>query len=61
MTGGVDARAAAGEFDRGSVTEDERKQVLSLFPLEDWGTLLLERYAPPGCAGIPSSPGSYSC
>ncbi|MEU1600018.1 hypothetical protein ABZ468_46390 [Streptomyces sp. NPDC005708] len=54
----MDARAA-GEFDRGSVTEDEsaaedeRRQVLYLFPLEDWGTLLLERYAlgqaaPPG-------------
>ncbi|MGW1170871.1 AAA family ATPase [Streptomyces sp. NPDC002550] len=51
MTGGVDVRAAADEFDRNAVAEaesaaeDERKQVLSLFPLEAWRTLPLERYA----------------
>jgi 5-methylcytosine-specific restriction protein B len=53
----VDVRGAA--FDRGvvaavdSAAEDERKQVLSLFPLEAWAHLPLERYAlgqavPPG-------------
>ncbi|MWA14820.1 McrB family protein [Streptomyces sp. BA2] len=51
MTGGVDVRTAAAEFDRSAVTEDEaaaeeqRKQVLSLFPLEEWGELPLKRYA----------------
>jgi hypothetical protein len=52
MAGGVDVWAVTGECDRGFVTEDEsaaegeRRHVLSLFPLEDWGTLLLERYGP---------------
>jgi len=47
----VDVRALAAEFDRGAVAEvestveDERKQVLSLFPLEEWVRLPLERYA----------------
>ncbi|MFI0542704.1 McrB family protein [Streptomyces sp. WSLK1-3] len=51
MTNGVDVRAAAAEFDRNSVAdaesaaEDERKQVLSQFPLEEWAQLPLERYA----------------
>ncbi len=51
MTGGVDVRAAAAEFDRRAVAEiesaaeDERKQVLSLFPLEEWARLPLARYA----------------
>ncbi|MFD7446300.1 AAA family ATPase [Streptomyces sp. NPDC059909] len=51
MSGGVDVWTAAGEFNRGAVAEvesaaeDERKQVLSLFPLEEWGTLPLEHYA----------------
>lgn len=59
MTNGVDVRTAAAEFDRSAVAdaasaaEDERKQVLSQFPLEDWAELPLERYAlgqaaPPG-------------
>lgn len=59
MTNGVDVRTAAAEFDRAglanveSAAEDERKQVLSQFPLEKWAELPLERYAlgqgaPPG-------------
>lgn len=59
MTSGVDVRAAAAEFDRmaladfESAAEDERKQVLAQFPLEEWAELPLERYAlgqaaPPG-------------
>ncbi|MEU9223801.1 AAA family ATPase [Streptomyces massasporeus] len=59
MTNGVDVRTAAAEFDRTgladveSAAEDERKQVLSQFPLEEWAELPLERYAlgqgaPPG-------------
>lgn len=59
MTNGVDVRTAAAEFDRSAVAdaasaaEEERKQVLSQFPLEDWAELPLERYAlgqaaPPG-------------
>lgn len=51
MTDEVDLRAAAAEFDRrtaGEVetaAEDERKQVLSQFPLEEWATLPLSRFA----------------
>ncbi|MET9130594.1 hypothetical protein [Streptomyces antibioticus] len=51
MTEEVDLRAAVADFDRSSVTEaesaaeDERKQVLSQFPLEEWATLPLSRYA----------------
>ncbi|UXY31079.1 McrB family protein [Streptomyces sp. HUAS TT20] len=51
MTDGVDVRAAAGEFDRKAVAEaesmaeDERQQVLDLFPSEAWAGLPLERYA----------------
>ena len=51
MTNAVDLRTAAAEFDRTAVAdvesaaEDERKQVLSQFPLEKWPELPLERYA----------------
>ncbi|WP_367319704.1 AAA family ATPase [Streptomyces sp. HUAS ZL42] len=51
MTGGVDVHATAKEFDRKAVAEveltaeNERKQVLELFPLEEWAKLPLERYA----------------
>lgn len=51
MTNAVDVRTAAAEFDRAAVAdvesaaEDERKQVLSQFPLEEWAELPLERYA----------------
>lgn len=51
MTNAVDVRTAAAEFDRTAVAdvesaaEDERKQVLSQFPLEEWAELPLERYA----------------
>ncbi|OIJ94507.1 ATP-binding protein [Streptomyces sp. MUSC 14] len=51
MTGQVDLRTAAAAFDRsavaatGTAAEDERKQVLSQFPMEKWGTLPLARYA----------------
>ncbi|MGZ3119067.1 hypothetical protein [Streptomyces sp. H62] len=59
MTNAVDVRTAAAEFDRTAVAdaesaaEDERKQVLARFPLEEWAELPLERYAlgqgePPG-------------
>lgn len=59
MTDGVDIRTAAAEFDRTTVADaeaaatDERKQVLSQFPMEGWVELPLERYAlgqaaPPG-------------
>ena len=59
MTNAVDVRTAAAEFDRAAVAdvesaaEDERKQVLAQFPLEEWAELPLERYAlgqaaPPG-------------
>ncbi|KAB1980803.1 McrB family protein [Streptomyces triticiradicis] len=60
MTNGVDVRTAAVEFDRRGVAdvesaaEDERKQVLSQFPLEAWAELPLERYA----LGQTTSPGS---
>ncbi|MFI6032854.1 hypothetical protein ACIBBD_01475 [Streptomyces sp. NPDC051315] len=46
-----DLQAAASQFDRSTVTEagtaaeDERKQVLSQFPLETWATMPLSRYA----------------
>ncbi|WP_330336870.1 AAA family ATPase [Streptomyces sp. NBC_00557] len=46
-----DLQAAAAQFDRSTVTEaeraaeDERKQVLSQFPLEEWATMPLSRYA----------------
>ncbi|MFE1438657.1 McrB family protein [Streptomyces sp. NPDC058739] len=51
MTNGVDVLAAAAELGRPAVAdaesaaEDERKQVLSGFPLEEWAELPLERYA----------------
>ncbi|WBO63138.1 AAA family ATPase [Streptomyces camelliae] len=51
MTDQMDLRTAAAAFDRSAVAatetaaEDERKQVLSQFPLEEWGTLPLSRYA----------------
>lgn len=59
MTNAVDVRTAAAEFDRAAVAdvesaaEDERKEVLAQFPLEEWAELPLERYAlgqapPPG-------------
>ncbi|MFE1290297.1 McrB family protein [Streptomyces sp. NPDC058751] len=60
MTNGVDVLTAAVEFDRRGVAgvesaaEDERKQVLSQFPLEAWAELPLERYA----LGQTASPGS---
>ncbi len=60
MTIGVDVRTAAAEFDRTAVAdiesaaEDERKQVLAQFPLEEWAKLPLERYA----LGQGSPPGS---
>ncbi|WP_202558043.1 hypothetical protein [Streptomyces sp. SID5789] len=47
MTGGLDVHAAVAKFDRGSVTEaesaaeDEQKQVLARFPLEEWAELPL--------------------
>lgn len=50
MADEMDLRAAAAAFDRSSVpdseiaAEDERKQVLSQFPLEEWPTLPLSRY-----------------
>lgn len=46
-----DLQAAAAQFDRNTVTEagtaaeDERKQVLAQFPLEEWTTMPLSRYA----------------
>lgn len=51
VTNDMDLRAAAATFDRSplaeieSAAEEERKQVLSLFPLEGWPTLPLSRYA----------------
>jgi 5-methylcytosine-specific restriction protein B len=51
MTDALDVRAAAAEFDRGALADaqsnaaEERTQVLSLFPLEGWASLPLERYA----------------
>ncbi|AQS71812.1 McrB family protein [Streptomyces pactum] len=60
MTNAVDVRTAAAEFDRTAVAaaesaaEDERKQVLSRFPLEEWAELPLERYA----LGQGEAPGS---
>src|ERR1044072_4893083 len=62
MTGGAEVRAAAREFDRSAVAEvasaaeDERKQVLAQFPLAEWATLPLERYA----LGQSTPPGSGS-
>ncbi|MEU3299951.1 AAA family ATPase [Streptomyces sp. NPDC006678] len=64
MTSGVDVRAAATEFDRDAVAasqsaaEDERKQVLSRFPLDEWPDLPLERYAL-GQPGLPGSEPTY--
>ncbi|MGV9702746.1 McrB family protein [Streptomyces sp. NPDC003483] len=60
MTNGADVLTAAAKFDRRGVAdvesaaEDERKQVLSQFPLEAWAELQLERYA----LGQTASPGS---
>ncbi|MGW5663276.1 AAA family ATPase [Streptomyces sp. NPDC003758] len=51
MTGGVDVRAAAAGLDRSTAVEgwlaaeEERKRVLAEFPLDEWATLPLERYA----------------
>lgn len=51
MAGEMDLRAAAAAFDRSSAPEaetaakGERKQVLAQFPLEEWATLPLSRYA----------------
>lgn len=51
VTNDMDLRAAAAAFDRSplaeieSAAEEERKQVLSLFPREGWPTLPLSRYA----------------
>lgn len=51
MNGGVDVRAAAAAFDRNTVAEGkalahaERELVLTEFPLTEWPTLPLERYA----------------
>ena len=51
MTGAVDVWASAARFDRHTVVgeeaaaEAERQQVLAQFPMEDWATLPLERYA----------------
>ncbi|MFD7053273.1 AAA family ATPase [Streptomyces mirabilis] len=51
MNAGVDVWAAAAAFDRSSVAEDEamadaeREQVMAQFPLDEWATLPLERYA----------------
>ncbi|MBM7440087.1 hypothetical protein [Streptomyces sp. HB132] len=65
MTNGVDVRTAAAEFDRTAVAdaesaaEDERKQVLSRFPLEEWAELPLERYALGQAA--PHGPGPTYC
>lgn len=64
MTDGVDIREAAARFDRSTAAKDEagaeqeREQVLAQFPLEDWPTLPLERYA----LGLnPSGPGMTYC
>lgn len=51
MTDVADVRAAATRFIRsttaesGAAAEDERKEILARFPLEDWASLPLERYA----------------
>ncbi|MGW9492984.1 AAA family ATPase [Streptomyces prasinus] len=51
MADELDLRAISAEFDRSTVVEaetaaeNERKQVLSQFPLEEWPTLPLSRYA----------------
>ncbi|MET9061462.1 AAA family ATPase [Streptomyces antibioticus] len=51
MVDEMDLRAAVAAFDRSgapeteTAAEDERKQVLSRFPLEEWPTLPLSRYA----------------
>ncbi len=51
MTDQLGLRAAAADFDRSSAAEadaaaeHERKQVLSQFPLDEWATLPLSRYA----------------
>ncbi|RPE44392.1 hypothetical protein EDD90_7632 [Streptomyces sp. Ag109_O5-1] len=51
MADEMDLQAAAATFDRSSApesetaAEDERKQVLWQFPLEEWATLSLSRYA----------------
>jgi len=47
----VDIAVALQKFDRSSIeeniqkAEEERKQVIARFPLEDWSTMPLERYA----------------
>ncbi|MGX4688709.1 McrB family protein [Streptomyces sp. JNUCC 63] len=51
MTDAAEMRAAAEQFDRSAVAEaqsaaeNERKQVLAQFPLDEWERLPLERYA----------------
>ncbi|MCM2417743.1 AAA family ATPase [Streptomyces sp. RKAG293] len=51
MNDTVDVRVAAARFDRSgaaedqALAEDERKRVLTEFPLQEWPTLPLERYA----------------
>ncbi|MGW3118743.1 AAA family ATPase [Streptomyces sp. NPDC001107] len=64
MTDGLDVWTAAAGFDRSAVAEEEasaageRKQVLGQFPLEDWASLTLERYA----LGVdPSGSGTTYC
>ncbi|MEU2490025.1 AAA family ATPase [Streptomyces sp. NPDC007883] len=60
MTGGADVGMATDQFKRAAVADmesaakEERKRVLSQFPLEGWRTLPLERYA----LGQPAPAGS---
>ncbi|MFJ9833667.1 AAA family ATPase [Streptomyces sp. NPDC101169] len=62
MADGVDVRTAAKQFDRAAVAkvesaaEEERRRVLSQFPLEEWKTLPLERYALGQSSPIGSEP-----
>lgn len=64
MTDGVDVQTAAADFGRSAVAdvesaaEDDRKQVLSQFPLAAWAELPLERYAL-GQAASPVSGPTY--
>ncbi|MEU1516892.1 AAA family ATPase [Streptomyces sp. NPDC005811] len=65
MTDAMDLQTAAAAFDRSSTpetetaAEDERKQVLAQFPLEEWATLPLSRYALG--QGAPSGSGPTYC
>ncbi|MFE0349613.1 AAA family ATPase [Streptomyces griseoluteus] len=62
MADGVDVRTAARQFDRAAVAkvestaEEERRRVLSQFPLDEWKTLPLERYALGQSSPIGSEP-----